>query len=214
MSSIHLEIFDHKRLELFKILKVFGDNGYLAGGTGLALQINHRKSYDFDVFLPNEITNSLRREVERLFGDVSYLVDSGDQLSFQTKDMVNVTFLWYYFKPLKPFISTRSLPLASVEDIAADKAHTMGRRAAWRDYVDIYWMLHKGLQTLESISKYASHKFGGAFNETQFLEQLTYYEDVAFTPIQFIEESPSNQEIQSYLQQVVEEYAKKRLAEK
>ena len=110
----------------------------MAGGTALALQINHRKSYDFGIFTPTEITNSLKREIQHALGDVSYTIDSGDQLSFVTSDAVNVTFLWYYFKSLKSLIATSFLPIASIEDIAADKAYTMGRQAAWRDYVDIF----------------------------------------------------------------------------
>lgn len=211
MLPIHLEIFDHKRLQLFDKLKTFNKTGYLAGGTGLALQINHRKSYDFDIFLPHEITNTLKIKVKDIWGDVEYLVDSGDQLSFQTPQAINVTFLWYYFKPLNPFIPTGSLPLASLSDIAADKAHTMGRRAAWRDYVDIYWLLRKDYHTLETISTFAAKKFGGAFNEAQFLEQLTYYKDITLTPIEFIQDVIAPDEIKHYLQKVVEEYVGRKL---
>lgn len=211
MSLIHLEIFDPKRLELFEELKTFGNTCYLAGGTALALQINHRKSYDFDIFTPKEITNSLKIKVKELWGDVNYLADSGDQLSFQTQQAINITFLWYYFKPLNPFITTNSIPLASLIDIAADKAHTMGRRTAWRDYVDVYWLLKKGLITLDSISEAATRKFGGAFNQTQFLEQLSYYKDLAIAPIEYIQDTVTTEEIQQYLQQAVSEYVSQKI---
>lgn len=211
MSPIHLEIFDPKRLQLFKRLKAFENIGYLAGGTALALQINHRKSYDFDIFTSKEITNSLKLEVQRIFGGVSYTIDSGDQLSFATSDAINVTFLWYYFKPLKPLIATPFLPMASIEDIAADKAYTMGRRTAWRDYVDIYWLLRKRLFSIENISSFATKKFRGVFNEAQFLEQLTYFKDVAITPIEFTQNAVTAEEIQQYLVQTVSEYVRKKL---
>ena len=51
MSEIHLELFDTNRQNVFVQLSEFKTFGYLAGGTALALQINHRKSFDFDIFI-------------------------------------------------------------------------------------------------------------------------------------------------------------------
>ena len=52
MNSIHWNILDEKRKNILPLLKTFSiDEGfYLAGGTGLALQIGHRDSIDFDFF--------------------------------------------------------------------------------------------------------------------------------------------------------------------
>ena len=55
MSSIHLELLDKKRLAAFNALGIFKDEGALAGGTALSLQIEHRHSFDFDIFLEREI---------------------------------------------------------------------------------------------------------------------------------------------------------------
>lgn len=52
--------------------------------------------------------------------------------------------------------------LASVKDIAADKAHTIGRRAAWRDYVDIFCLIKEKHLTLAQIIKLAKEKVGEA----------------------------------------------------
>lgn len=48
MSSIHLEILDKDRQKVFKKLRVFKQKAILGGGTALALQLNHRVSFDFD----------------------------------------------------------------------------------------------------------------------------------------------------------------------
>ena len=50
MSKIFLEILDPERQKVFTRLTAFCDDGYLAGGTALALQLGHRVSIDFDVF--------------------------------------------------------------------------------------------------------------------------------------------------------------------
>jgi len=64
----------------------------LAGGTALSLQITHRKSFDFDVFVGKEIDNKLRLEVKKVFGNVDFYVNSSDQISFATKRGINITF--------------------------------------------------------------------------------------------------------------------------
>ena len=171
---------------------------YLAGGTALTFQLNHRISEDFDVFINWEIDNKLRLKVKEIFGDVTFYVNSTDQISFITQNNIKVTFLWYYFKPLNPTIPTASLSLASIEDIATDKAQTIGRRAVWRDYVD-----------LDKIIQMANKKFRGEFVSTQFLEQLRYFDDVKTVTIEYVEKKYADDEIKSYLQQTVEDYLKK-----
>jgi hypothetical protein len=44
-------VLDQKRKKLLPLFQIFKKDFYLAGGTGLALQLGHRKSYDFDFFL-------------------------------------------------------------------------------------------------------------------------------------------------------------------
>lgn len=159
MSKIYLEILDNERLIVFNKLKAFESEGYLAGGTALALQLNHRISEDFDVFVHHEIDNKLRLKVKEIFGDITFYVNSTDQISFITQNNVKVTFLWYYFKPLFPVVKTDSLSLASVNDILLDKAHTIGRRAVWRDYVDVFYLLKNVHVYLEKTVVMAGKKF-------------------------------------------------------
>lgn len=209
MSKIHLEILDNDRLIVFNKLKAFKNEGYLAGGTALALLLNHRISEDFDVFINHEIDNKLRLKVKKIFGDVTFYVNSVDQISFTTQSNVKVTFLWYYFKPLNPIIPTTSLSMSSLDDIALDKAHTIGRRAVWRDYVDVFYVLKNNYVDLDKIIKMAGKKFTGEFVSTQFLEQLRYFDDIKTVPIEFVEKKYTDVEIKSYLQQTVKDYLKK-----
>lgn len=206
MSKIHLELLDKERSAVFNKLSAFRNEGYLAGGTALALQINHRVSEDFDIFVEHEIDNKLRLKVKKIFGEVIFYVNSADQISFTSEKGIHVTFLWYYFKPLKPPIPTDSLPLASVEDIIADKAQTIGRRAIWRDYVDIFYLLKNNYTDLARIIKNGSDKFKGEFVVTQFLEQLRYFDDVKTVPIEFVDKKYPDEEIKSYLDRAVETY--------
>ncbi|KKQ01400.1 MAG: hypothetical protein US11_C0009G0012 [Candidatus Roizmanbacteria bacterium GW2011_GWA2_36_23] len=209
MSKIHLDILDNIRQDIFNKLKAFAHEGYLAGGTALAFQLHHRISEDFDIFINRHINNNLRLKVKEVFGEVKFYINSTDQISFTTRNNTKVTLLWYYFKPLQPLVLTDSLPLASIDDIVSDKAHTIGRRTVWRDYVDIFYVLKNGYIDLNEIIRLANTKFKGEFVSTQFLEQLRYFDDVKTVPIEFIDRKYSEDEIKSYLQQSVENYLKK-----
>lgn len=206
MSRIHPDVLDEAQWSVFSKLVSFKDYGYLAGGTALALQIAHRRSFDFDVFVKNSISKSLRKKVRDIFGIVDFYVDTSDQISFKTYNNSAVTFVWYYYPLLDPPVRTDSINLASVHDIAADKAHTIGRRAVWRDYVDLFLLLKKDFITLKYLCKLANKKFGGEFSEALFLEQLCYFKDVANVPIEFLKESYTPLQIQTFLQKEVREY--------
>jgi len=209
MSKIYFELLDNDRLIVFNKLKAFKNEGYLAGGTALTLQLKHRVSEDFDVFINRETDNKLQLKVKKIFGEVIFSVNSTDQISFTTHNGVKVTFLWYYFKPLNSTVLTASLSLASIGDITSDKAQTIGRRAVWRDYVDIFYLLKNKYVDFDKTIKMAHEKFKGEFVSTQFLEQLRYFDDVKTVPIEFVKKKYIDDEIKSYLQQSVEDYLKK-----
>ena len=156
-------------------------------------------SEDFDVFINREIDNKLRLKVKKIFGEVIFSVNSTDQISFITHNGVKVTFLWYYFKPLNPAVLTASLSLASIDDITSDKAQTIRRRAVWRDYVDIFYLLKNKYVDFNKTIKMAHEKFKGEFVSTQFLEQLRYFDDVKTVPIEFVKKKYTDDEIKSYL---------------
>ncbi|MBU1104820.1 nucleotidyl transferase AbiEii/AbiGii toxin family protein [Candidatus Parcubacteria bacterium] len=203
MSSIHLEILDKDRLEVFKQFAGLKSQGYLAGGTALALQINHRKSYDFDFFASKPISRIFQKKVIDIFGGARVVRQSGDQLTVTTATGVKLDFLHYWYKRIEPFISTPNMNLASVWDIACDKAMAVGQRAVWRDYVDIYFLLKGGYCDISKINALAKQKFGGAFNDALFLQQLTYFDDLEMEKIEFIGKPIPNDTIKEFLRQKV-----------
>lgn len=209
MSKIHLDVLTEAERNIFHKLTFFKKYGYLAGGTALALQIRHRRSYDFDVFVKKPIVNSLRKKIGEIFGKVDFYVDTSEQISLKTKNNIAVTFVYYCYSPQYSFVrggTIDAISIVSILDIAADKAHAIGRRAVWRDYVDLFILLRKKIITLGDLSKIAEKKFGGAFNEALFLEQLCYFRDLTIAPIEFLKKSYTPKEIQSFLEKEIETY--------
>lgn len=203
MSKIYLDVLDEPKQRIFAKLASFTRYGYLAGGTALALQIQHRRSFDFDVFVKRAINNNLRQKAINIFGRVNFYVNTSDQISFKTSDDISITFVWHYYPLLFPSIRTNSINLACVNDIAADKAHTIGRRAIWRDYVDLFILLRRKIVTLKNVCEFAQKKFAGQFNEALFLEQLCYFKDIAETPVEFLKDSYTPLQIKSFLEKEV-----------
>jgi hypothetical protein len=78
------------------------------------------------------------------------------------------------------------VPLLSVREIAATKAYTIGRRGAYKDYIDLYFILSQQHAMLTDIIDVAEKKFGFEFNSRLFLEQLVFLDDVEDTDIQFL----------------------------
>lgn len=211
MLSIHLELLDKKRLTTFKALEIFKDEGALAGGTALSLQMEHRHSFDFDIFLEREIKREDFLKLKNVVGIKSTELSTSDQLTVVTTEGINITLLHYYYKPLFKRIPTASLPLYSVKDIALDKAFTIGRRALWRDYVDLFFVLKLGHTDILELTKLSQKKFGVEFNPKLFLEQLVYFKDLQITKISFIKETHSPGEIQAFLKDQARKFTTFRL---
>ena len=65
---MHQEATTSEAKKIFNKLKNFPEF-YLAGGTGMALQLGHRVSVDFDFFWGKEIPKGLLPKVQRIFKD-------------------------------------------------------------------------------------------------------------------------------------------------
>ena len=56
MDGLHLEILPQAQQQLWNQLNLIPDYFVLYGGTGLALQLGHRQSIDFDFFTNNAVS--------------------------------------------------------------------------------------------------------------------------------------------------------------
>ena len=63
--------------------------------------------------------------------------------------------------------------------LAAMKAYALGRRAKWKDYVDLYYIAKK-YGDISPIAWKAKKIFGNEFNEKIFRVQLAYFKDIDY----------------------------------
>jgi len=173
-------VLNKKQQALWPLLLKF-KNGYgLVGGTAIALQLQHRRSIDFDLFSVKKIDRAMiRRHIVSLgFKIEQVLVDNTEEYTTIVNG-VKLTFLHYPFS-IKFTITYQGLPLADLETLAAMKAYALGRRAKWKDYVDILFIANH-FDGLLPIVKAAKKIFASEFNEKIFREQLAYFKDIDYS---------------------------------
>lgn len=200
MSKLILEILDNNRLESFNKLKDFKLYGILGGGTALALQIGHRKSYDFDIFINEPVNKSIWKKVKEVYGENSYkTLDTPDQLNLVTENGINITFFLDDYKNQFELIKNDSIDIMNIKDIACNKAFIQGKRPKWRDYVDLYFIFKDKHMSLKELIQLSLNKFGNDFSEKLFLEQLVYWEDIMNYEIEYVGKSVPVEEIKEFL---------------
>lgn len=199
------EALNNKGKEIFAKLANF-PAFYLAGGTALALQLGHRISVDFDLFSEKKIPENLLDKVEKVFAgcSISVSVNNPHELTVFV-DEIKITFLRYPFKILLDFVNYEGVNLFNTKEIAVAKAYAIGRRGAFKDYVDIYFVFLKKSATLDEIIQIAEKKYKNEFNSRLFLEQLVYLEDIEDTEIIFLKEKIDKKSIKKFFQTKIAE---------
>lgn len=215
ISKIHYEVLDHKRLKLFNSLApLLVQSFVLSGGTALALQIKHRKSFDFDFFCDKEISSNLIGKLKNLIKISTLLVNTRDELSFMTPDDIKVSLIYYPFFKFKDdkFVELQNgIKLFTINEISAQKAYAIGRRGTYRDYYDLYSILKDSYLTLKEIIEISQKIYSSVFNPKLFLEQLVYFEDLTNFEIIPIDESlktPDFKDVKLFLEKEVKNFLK------
>ncbi len=176
MGEMNISILSSRQIKLLKKLGFLKESGfYLAGGTGLAMQIGHRTSLDFDFYSKKEfISGTLQRLLEKKFKD-AVLLQKGEGTLIMKISGVAVSFSQYPYPLIFPAIEHRGFPpLASPEDISAMKIIAVSDRGTRRDFIDIYFLLKK--LSLGEIFNFVKRKYPN-FNIYVGLRGLTYFSD-------------------------------------
>lgn len=179
LDNLHIEILNDKQKKLLPWLREFADDFGLVGGTAFALQIGHRQSIDFDLFSCKEFDNlTLQKKILKKKKIEHVFVDHQGELTVLIEG-VKVTFLYYPFKikfsqPVAGFIK-----MPDLLTLSALKAYALGRRAKWKDYVDLYFIMRDFHGINEIVGK-GNQIFGSEFNEKIFKVQLAYFKDINY----------------------------------
>ena len=207
MSLPYLAELDQERQKVFHKLAKLKDDFILAGGTAIMLQIGHRHSYDFDIFTPKPLTRAIINKIQRLFDNsLTIQLKTKEMVLLKTAQNIDIHCVTYPFSSLKEPVKTSSISVYHLDDLVSNKAYTLGRRPAWRDYVDLFSLLKGRYYSLEQIINLANKKFAFEFNDKLFLQQLVYFDDVRMVKTVFIKKHYTDGQIKNYLKAQVKEF--------
>ncbi len=175
---MHKNILSPSQVKTLPLLKEFSGKFGLVGGTAIALQLGHRRSNDFDLFSPVAFKNSGIMAIVKKYGIPRVYVDDINEITLALFD-VKMTFYHYSF-PVNYSVNFDSVAkMPDLSTLAAMKAFALGRRAKWKDYVDLYFLLQK--LGFEAIVGKAKETYAHEFSEKMFREQLSYFDDINYS---------------------------------
>lgn len=172
------------------------DKFYLAGGTGLALRIGHRRSLDFDFFSPEAFDeDALLRKVQEC-PDFVLSARSPSTLHAQVQG-TKVSFLGYTYPVLFPSEKFLGVDVADPRDIACMKISAIASRGTRRDFVDLFLASRQyGLDKLLDLfrTKFAQVNY----SMVHIFKSLTYFDDAEKDPLPDMLVPLSWQELKEY----------------
>ena len=184
---MHPEILSKEQKELLPMMRQFKREFYLVGGTAIALQMGHRRSIDFDLFKLTEI-NSTKTLRKLDTAKKSYIVTRRvkEQINL-VMNIVKITFFQYPYTIEANVDFENTFRMPELLTLAAMKAYALGRRAKWKDYVDLYFLL-QNYYTLDQIIQKADTLFGQMFSGKLFRAQLAFHKDIDYSePVEYMQ---------------------------
>ena len=196
------QILNSDQQNILPLIEMFSSNYYLVGGTAIALHLGHRRSIDFDLFTNNtfnpiEVRNKVLADyhIDHTFsqgqGELTVLINK-----------VKITFLHYPFTIDHPIVFHQHIKLPDLLTLGAMKAFALGKRAKWKDYVDLYFIFQQ--YSLSQVINRSRDIFKTEFNERLFRTQLGYFNDIDYSEtIEYMDNcAKSDNEIKQYLEKI------------
>jgi len=182
-------------IEKFSKIEEITEKFYLAGGTALTLQLGHRRSEDLDLFCMIGWEGDL---VENIILELNGKVLVSEARTIHS--LINefkVSFFFYPYKVLDPFIYYGDLKIASVADIGCMKAVAISQRAEKKDFFDLMEILQQyrpsQLKTM-FLEKYGKERI----NCYHILKSFFYFADVEEAPDPISLNNTTWEQVKSY----------------
>ena len=153
---------------------------YLAGGTGLALHLGHRRSVDLDFFLAGDFEEDfLLQKMQRLEGFA--LVEKKLGTIYAHIRGTKVSFIAYTYPVLFPFQLFLGASVADPRDIGCMKISAIASRGTKRDFIDLYAVSQH--YDLKHLLAWFNTKFAKTnYSMVHVLKSLTYFEEAEPRP--------------------------------
>ncbi|MBI5123245.1 nucleotidyl transferase AbiEii/AbiGii toxin family protein [Candidatus Roizmanbacteria bacterium] len=190
---------------------ILPDKTYLAGGTALALQFGHRISIDFDFFTPSEfIGKEVIKKLEKV-GKFVFQESAEKNTLLGLFQGVRFSLFKYDYPLVMPTINYLGIKLASKEDIFAMKIAAIMDRGTIKDFVDVYFLIKKGISLDQSLDYYNKKYKALANNIYSIVRSLTYFDDTNLKEMPEMIEKIDWEEIKKFFEKETVRIAEKYL---
>lgn len=177
---MHPEILDDRQKSCLPLLAKFAESFCLVGGTAIAYHLGHRQSIDFDLFTAKPFNRDALARTIRSFAPIERVfIDDADEYTVLAQG-IRLTFLRYPFPLEHPDSFENAIPMPNLLTLGAMKLFALGRRAKWKDYVDLFFIL-KDRHSLPELLAQAKAIFGAEMNEKILREELSYFDDIDYS---------------------------------
>ncbi len=197
-------------LGYLRTAKFIGDF-YLAGGTALALQIEHRVSTDLDWFsATRRLLAPERDEICLALGKSRELeiVSEQDGMLFTRLFGTDVSFIHQPHRLLKPTVEYHGVRLASPTDIGLMKLAAINSRGSRRDFIDVYCLRDR--IALDRLLDLALIKYSDRPNFLAVAARaLAYFEDAEQQPMPMLLASVRWDDVRNYCEAAARHLARR-----
>jgi|SRR5882724_5501108 len=200
----------HEALLLLSKHPWIKENGwYLAGGTALSLQGEHRVSVDLDFFTKqNEFDAEFIINTLSSHGWTTTLREKGT-LYGELKG-AKISFISYpYFLPKQQFILYEHINILDSRDIAVMKIIAISQRGKKRDFVDLYWYAKNREPLLDVLQRVQIQYPNLQHNYHHIIKSLTYFEEAEGDPNLQLSFNAPWEDVKKYFLDIVPKAAEK-----
>jgi hypothetical protein len=154
---------------------------YLAGGTGLALQLGHRQSVDLDFFLCEDFNEDyILQRLQHLEGFALLAKEPGT--IYANIRNIKVSLIAYAYPVLFPFQPFLGVNVADSRDIGCMKISAIASRGTKRDFIDLYRLAQE--HDLRQLLGWFRTKFSQTnYSMPHILKSLSYFEEAERDPM-------------------------------
>lgn len=158
-------------------------NSYLAGGTALALHLDHRSSYDLDLYSPTMFeVDTVGAQFEKSIPDFKLVAKNWQTIHGGSQD-TEISLFYYQYQLLEPPTEFNTLQIASIADLACMKLEAIGSRGLKRDFFDLYTICQIEGWTLSKVLTLTMQKYQRqAADVPHLLKSLVYFDDAENKP--------------------------------
>lgn len=151
-------------------------NAYLAGGTGCALHLGHRFSFDLDFFTKREFpTKVIVKKLQKL--EDFMLTETAKWTILGTFPKVKLSYFYYPYPLIGKMTTFSNIAVVSLEDIAAMKIAAICDRGTKRDFIDLYFIAKEKFSLDEVLDFYDKKYQKLSNNLITILKSLRYFTD-------------------------------------